>query len=327
MAEVLDQSEVDALLAAVEGGEVEVEAPVEKAERQVNIYDFKRPEKVSKDQLRSLEMLHEVYARNLGASLSAFLRTIVEIKLEAIDQLTYSEFIMSLPNPTCFNLLSCSPLEGNMILEVNPSIVFPIIDRLLGGGRSSSPPPDRALTDIEWRLVQTIIDRSLEQLAAVWEPIRKIEFQITTAESNPQLIQVEAPNEPVVLICFDISMGEHSGMMNLCIPYRVIEPVMAEIASHTWVGYARRSSPAQSASMADGLAGAELELRCFLAETSLTVRDIMALEPGDIVQLEKPCDSPLLVYVAERPKFLARPGIYRRHRAAKIIGIYKEEEQ
>ena len=135
--EVLNQSEVDALLSAIDSGEIELETE-DLPQRTAAPYDFKRPERVSRDQLRALETLHEVFARNLQASLSGALRTIVNVKVETVDQLTYSEFIMSLPNPTCFNLISCAPLEGNIILEINPSTVFPIIDRLLGGQTAGS---------------------------------------------------------------------------------------------------------------------------------------------------------------------------------------------
>ncbi len=196
------------------------------------LYDWKRPEKLTSDQLRALESLHEGFARNLGASLSVLLRTIADVRLEVVDQLTYSEFIMSIPNPTCFALLSCEPLEGNIILEVNPSIVFPIFDRLMGGGWPATALPERALTDIEWRLMSTILARTTEHLSSTWGEIKKVDFKVVTTESNPQLMQIVAPNEPVVLICFDMTMENHGGLLNLCIPISVIEPLMPKLASH-----------------------------------------------------------------------------------------------
>ena len=160
MVDVLDQSEIDSLIAAVEAGGVETSGgpPAEfegsEAEQEIVLYDFKRPERVSKDQMRALEAIHEGFARNFGASLSGFLRTIVEVRVATIEQLTYSEFIHSLPNPTCFNLLNAEPLEGQLCLEISPLIIYPIIDRLLGGSNAELFIPQRPLTAIEWRLVK-----------------------------------------------------------------------------------------------------------------------------------------------------------------------------
>ena len=174
MADVLDQNEVDALLAAVDTGGGDDGAPSQRMptsrpapntpQKESRTYDFKRPERVSKDQMRSLESLHDSFSRNLGASLSSFLRTIVEVRVSTIEQLTYSEFIHSLPNPTNFNLLSCEPLEGQMCLEISPLIIYPIIDRLLGGSSNEIFVPQRPLTSIELRLIQKMTDRALTEL-------------------------------------------------------------------------------------------------------------------------------------------------------------------
>ena len=181
MADVLDQAEVDALLAAVDSGDLEDVAgqsrqsgPIQK---EVRTYDFKRPERVSKDQMRSLEGIHEGFARNLGASLSGFLRTIVEVRVATIEQLTYSEFIHSLPNPTCFVILQDPHLEGQMCLELSPLIAYPIIERLLGGNNSEMFIPQRPLTSIEWRLIQRLISRALDHLSDVWRNLVDAKFE------------------------------------------------------------------------------------------------------------------------------------------------------
>src|SRR5512137_2906710 len=181
MADVLDQSEVDALLSAVDTGEELHTEPVvfsqgRNRQHEIRAYDFKRPERVSKDQMRSLEAIHEGFARNFGASLSSFLRTIIEVRVATAEQLTYSEFIHSLPNPTCFNLLTASPLEGQMCLEISPLIIYPIIDRLLGGSNAEMFIPQRPLTTIEWRLVKQITDRALDHLTEVWSGLIEVQF-------------------------------------------------------------------------------------------------------------------------------------------------------
>jgi flagellar motor switch protein FliM len=326
MAEVLDQNEVDALLAAVGEGEVEVELehPVTPAVH-VTVYDFKRPERVSKEQIRALETLHEVYARNLGAFLSGFLRTIVEIRVETVDQLTYSEFLMSLPNPTCFNLLTAEPLEGNVMLEINPSIVFPIVDRLLGGGKLGTTIPERPLTDIEWRLVGTIIERAIEQLKSLWKNIKVLDFKVSATESNPQLIQVISPNELVVLVAMEMAMGSHKGMLNLCIPFTVIEPIVGELTPHTWFGYAKRgTSQDLSRTVLETVRDGSLEVVCVVSESEVSVRNYLHLAAGDIIELGKPAESPMVLYVQGRPKYQCTPGIYRRHLAARIVGEHEK---
>jgi flagellar motor switch protein FliM len=212
MADVLDQNEVDALLAAVETGEVREERTTTQIfsrtrrdpdATEVKPYDFKRPERVSKDQMRALQTLHESFARNFGASLSGFLRTIVEVKVATCEQMTYSEFTSGLPNPTSFNLVDADGLEGQMCLEISPLIIYPIIDRLLGGTTQDLFIPQRPMTLIETRLISNVTRRGLLALSEAWAGIKQLEFKIGATESNPQLVQIVPPNEVVVVIGFD----------------------------------------------------------------------------------------------------------------------------
>ena len=196
MAELLDQNEVDALLSAVEAGEVATEddrqrvrifsrqRPGTDPDVEIRPYDFKRPERVSKDQMRALESLHEGFSRNFGAALSGFLRTIVEVKVANIEQMTFSEFTHSLPNPTCFNLLATDALDGNFCLEISPLIVYPVIDRLLGGSNADLFIPQRPLTAIELRLVQKIIDRAMAASEEAWSNVIPLKFSLEETESN-----------------------------------------------------------------------------------------------------------------------------------------------
>jgi flagellar motor switch protein FliM len=206
MADLLDQNEVDALLASIDsppesgGGTATADRPQEQifmsqrhrsdAPLEIRTYDFKRPERVSKDQMRAIETLHESFGRNFAASLSGFLRTIIEVKVAHIEQLTYSEFVHSLPNPTCFNLISASPLDGQMCLEISPLIIYPIIDRLLGGSNADLFIPQRPLTMIEQRLVSKITDRAMGCLSEAWETVTPVQFKLEETESNPQFVQI-----------------------------------------------------------------------------------------------------------------------------------------
>lgn len=323
MPEVLSQNEVDALLSAVSevGVDLTSENQAATGGREVSVYDFKRPERVSKDQMRALETHHEVMARNLAATLSGFLRTIVDCKLTTVEQLTYSEFIMSLPNPTCFNVLTAEPLEGKLVLEINPSIVYPIIDKLLGGLASTSSVLEREMTDIESKLFARINERILAHLRDIWAPIMKMNFAIAQTESNPQLLPIVAPNEVVVLISFEIRMGEVSGMMNLCVPYPVIEPVMGTFSTvQSWYSQRRKGQEIAEAEdyMKASLRSAVLESTCFLAETEISVRELLELSCGQVLVTQKGFNSQLLMTVAGKPKFLGTAGMFRGKRAFRI---------
>ena len=330
MVEVLDQAEMDSLLAAVESGGVSVSnagpATLHSA-KEVQPYDFKRPERVSKEQMRALEAIHETFARNLGAYLSGFLRTIVEIRVATAEQLTYSEFIHSLPNPTNFNLLTAEPLEGQMCLELSPLIIYPIIDRLLGGSNSELFIPQRPLTMIEQRLVGRITDKALQVLHESWSELHEVDFKIVEVESNPHLVQIVAPNEVVVVLGFEIKMGGRAGTMSLCIPFNVIEPVMDKLLSQGWLAYQRRvQAEDRSADIARALSATELEVVGFLGETTMTVGELMELQVGDILQTVKPVDAEIVLQVEGRNKFAGRLGKYKDHVAIRVSRLAEVEE-
>lgn len=332
MADVLDQAEVDALLSAVDSAPKTpppAEAPVRARGKvqEIRPYDFKRPERVSKDQMRSLEAIHEGFARNFGASLSGFLRTIIEARVATIEQLTYSEFIHSLPNPTCFNLLNATPLEGQLCLEISPLIVYPIIDRLLGGSNAELFIPQRPLTTIEWRLVKRITDRAVNNLTEVWSNLVQVRFELAETESNPHLVQIVAPNEVVVVIGLELKMGTRAGTMSLCFPFNVIEPVMGKLATQSWLAYQRKaSSEQQRERISSHLKTAEVGLRTFLAETTITVNDLLQLQSGDIIPTNKPAVSELILQVEDRSKFAGRLYQYKGARALRITRKVEPDE-
>ena len=330
MADILEQNEVDALLKAVSSGDVDGEALQAESraeERDISLYDFKRPERVSKDQMRALQSIHEGFARNFGASLSGFLRTIVETRVATTEQLTYSEFIHSLPSPTCFKLLSAPPLAGQMCLEISPLIVFPIVDRLLGGTNAELFIPQRPLTVIELRLIGRIIDRALENLAEAWADIIKVQFAVTGSESNPHLVQIVAPNEVVVVIGFEIKIGARAGTMSICIPFNVIEPVISKLGTQSWNSYSNRQrNTDREACVTRNLRHASVEARAYLGETELTVGDLLSLAPGDIIRLDKTVDRGFVLRVEGCNKFVGRLGQMRHNRALQITGTAEPDE-
>ncbi|MDA0832945.1 MAG: flagellar motor switch protein FliM [Planctomycetota bacterium] len=323
MADVLSQTEVESLLAALDhSGASAAAGPESQYENfaQISVYDFKRPERVSKDQMRAFQALHEGFSREFGASASALLRTIVETKLISVDQLTYSEFVFSLENPTCFNLLESKGLEGHLILDLNPSIIFPILDRMLGGGRDIEQDyPNRPLTDIELKLVTRIIELAMRGLENAWANICSLQLRIAQVESNPQLVQIVPPNEVIVLISFEISLGEMRGIMNLCIPFNSIEPLVGKLSSDSWSAYTKKAvDPWQQVSLETGLTHTKVNLVARLAKTSLRMQETMDLSVGDVIVTENPVQQGLQITVEGRPAFIGFPGVYKGHKAIQI---------
>jgi flagellar motor switch protein FliM len=296
-------------------------APARPREK-ITPYDFKRPERVGKEQMRALQTLHEGFGRNFGAAMSALLRTIVEVKLTSVDQLTYGEFVFSLENPTCFNLLKADPLEGNLILDINPSILYPIIDRLLGGGREGGAIARRPLTEIELRLVSRITTLFLEELRRAWENVLELHLEVLRVESNPQLVQIVPPNEVVVLISFELALRDIRGMVNLCIPYNSIERIGGKLSANSWVSYGRRQATPESIEhITETLRGSLVQLQVRLAKTRLSTGELFSLRKGDIITTEKDVHSPLVVSVEGVPKFRARPGAFKGHKAVRIEDV------
>lgn len=328
MADVLDQSEIDALLAAVDTGDVQEEEnslqifsrhrrDLENVE--VRPYDFKRPERVSKDQMRALQTLHESFARNFGAALSGFLRTIVEVKVANCEQMTYAEFISGLPNPTSFNLMDARPLEGQMCLEISPLIIYPVIDRLLGGTNQELFIPQRPMTAIETRLIGKVTSRGLQALTEAWQSIKPLTFNITATESNPQLVQIVPPNEVVVVIGFEVKLANRAGTMNLCIPYNVIEPIVESLSSQNWFNAPKTArSPEIRQRIAGTLNRAGVTVTGLLAETTITLRDLMNLAVGDLIVTERAASSSVVLCVENEKSFLASVGKHRGNRALKV---------
>lgn len=328
MNDILDQSEIDALLTNTDSAATDETSAGPMVYRrsgrvtdlsEVRPYDFKRPERVSKDQMRSIETLHEAFARIFGASLSGFLRTIVEVKVATCDQMTYAELIASLPNPTSFTMLSVSPMDGTMCLEISPLIIYPIIDRLLGGTNLELFIPQRPLTMIETKLIDKVINRAIEALEEAWEGVTEMKLELAGSESNPHLVQIVPPNEVVIVVSFEIKMGTRAGTMNLCIPFNVIESIIDDLAAQSWfsVGHSTEES-GFSNRLSTHLSAATLRVAGVLAETTITVDDLVNLSVGDMIVTEQPSSSAATVCIEGEPKYRAQIGSHQGARAVKV---------
>jgi len=321
MTEVLSQDEIDQLLTAISTGEVEGEEALKRAEtRKIKIYDFKRPDKFSKDQIRTLQMMHETFARLTTTSLSAQLRTIVHVHVASVDQLTYEEFLRSIPNPTTLAVINMDPLKGSSIFEIDPSITFTVIDRLFGGPGEASK-INRELTDIELSVIEGIIVRILGNLREAWSNVIDLRPRLGNIETNPQFAQIVPPSDMVVLITLETKVGDVEGMTNFCIPYLTIEPIITKLSAQYWYSSIRKGGTSENlAILKKRLDTVMVNLIAELGSLEVTVRDVLSLQKGDIIKLEQnKVDDNMTLKIGNKPKFFARPGVVGSHMAVQII--------
>jgi flagellar motor switch protein FliM len=292
---------------------------IQSSDTRATAYDFKRPERVGKEQMRSVKTLHEALARNFGASVSGMLRTMIEVKLVSVDQLTYSEFIFSLDNPSCFSVLNIPPLDGNWVLDVAPALSYAIIDRMLGGDPDPEDAVRRPLTEVENRLIGRVVNLFLDQLKVTWDNIVKLELSVEKVESNPQLVQIVPPNEVVILIGFEVLVGKNRGMFNLCIPYNTIETYSQKLSRNGWVGYGKIDPTEQTrSSVSRSIHSAPVDVVVTLARSKVRTADLLGLSVGDIITTETEANHPLELSIQNVTKFLTRPGAFKGKKAVKI---------
>lgn len=297
MTRMLTQEEIDALLrAAGDGSDTDSEKP----ESHTVVYNFRRPDRVSKEQLRSLQFLHDRYAANVSTSLSVFLRTITEVHIASVDQFAYSEFLMSLSDPTAIYAVSLGRFDGLAALEISPAVAFTMVDRMLGGNGMTQA-PNRALTEIEQNVLDSVVKLLLEGLTETWRAIGDVEFRIHMRDTRPQMVQITAANEIVILLSFDVKIGESRGMLNLCIPATAIESMEDKVAQG-WQRTRRQPSETELAHLRANIGRVPLSVTTRL-ETRLAARELLDLQAGDVLSLGHSALKPVEVHVGRVHRF------------------------
>jgi len=329
MSKILSQDEIDALLSgeslgAAEPSEAAEAGEEEQKDKLVSLYDFKHPNRVSKDQLRTIQTIHEAFARGFATHLSTRLRSLVDIDLTSVDQLTYSEFIMSMADPSAVYIFNIKELEGDAIMEISPQLVLYVIDRSFGGEGGVSQEA-REITIIEQNVMKKIVDNALDQLVRAWQNITPLTLELRDFETNPQLIQISPPGETAIMISFEVKIADFSSLLNLCFPYFVLEDVMPKLSAQHQIAHSQKKKTRHDIGIVERkLKSADIPIIVELGQTQLSLRDILSLEKGDIVRLDNRLDELLEVTIGDSNKFLAKPGIFRNHKAVKIISEIKE---
>ena len=328
MVDVLSQNEIDALLAALSSGEMDAEElKKEETQKRIRAYDFKRAVRFSKDHLRSLTRIHENFARYLTTYFSAQLRTFVQINVVQVEQLPYDEFIRSIPKMTILNIFEAEPLEGRMVLEVHPNVAYAMLDRMLGG-QGTAPNKITTLTDIENSIMERIFNRALDSLAEAWKTVLEIHPRLEGLETNPQFMQIVSPNETIALISLSTKIGDTTGMINLCIPHVVIEPIMHRLSVHHWfVAQKKNRAPEEIDMLSNRVSKAKLPIIAELGTSTITIREFLSLQPGDVITLDRRTDEGLHIRVGEKLKFIGTPGTIRDRMAVQIDQIVEGAEE
>lgn len=328
LSEILSQTEIDALLQALSTGEMDVDQLKKEEEgRRIRVYDFKRALRFSKDQIRSLTRIHENFARLMTTNFSAQLRTYMQITVASVDQLPYEEFIRSIPKSTTLGIFSASPLKGRFVLEMNPVIVYAMLERFMGG-QDLRTPKTGEMTEIELAIVERIFRKSLESFQEAWQSMIELDVELEGVETNPQFMQIVSPNETVAVISFTTKIGEISGMINLCLPHVVLEPLMPKLTAHYWMKENQKEAdPANTDRLTQSIRQTKIPIRVILGSTTITIGDFLHLDKGDVIRLDQEVNDRLEILLGERKKFYGSPGQVNGRIAVQIDEIVKEGEE
>lgn len=323
--DTLTQSEIDSLINAISAGAIDTQAAPEKEEYRA--YDFRRPTKFTKEQIRTLQIIHDNYARIMGNYLTAFLRVPVKLQVVSVAQVTYEDFIYSLPVPTLMTIFNASPDMGIAMLETSPTFVFTLID-LLFGGEGKPPSKIRELTDIETTVMRQVKEKFLDNLSYVWKGIVELSPQIESMDTNPQFNQVIASSETVVLVTLSVSVQDVQGFINLCFPYLTLERVLPRLTAQQWFDQfqfaADRGTPGN---VEKCLRAPAVDVQVVLGKSRITLEDFMQLREGDVLTLQRRKEEQLEVLIEGCPVFKARPGKRGRRLGIQITGWITEEER
>jgi flagellar motor switch protein FliM len=306
MTKVVTQDELDALLSPEGNGATEVTR-----------YDFRRPDRLTKEQLRSLHFLHDRFAQNIATSISAFLRSTTEVNIVSVDQLSYSEFLLSLPDPTAFYAVTMKPLDTLMALELNPVIALAMIHRMLGGSGEAEH-LERPLTEIEQTIVDSVVKMLLEYLTDAWRATGSLHFNIHSRETRPQMLQVTGRNEIVVVILFVVKLGETRGTLKLCLPASAVEAV-GESFSQSQSRAPRVPSDEDTARLAANLGRVPLDVTAHLS-TTLSARELVALRPGHVLTLGRHTGQPVTVSVGSQAAYVGHLTVQNGSLAIRVQG-------
>jgi len=328
LSDVLSQEEIDRLLSALSQGEVNIEeVKKEGEEKKIRTYDFLRPQKFSKEQQRTVQMIHENFARSMSTYLSGKLRSFTSVSVVGIDQLTYDEYMKSIGNPSFITVFTAREFAGSVILNTSLEIFYGILDVLLGGPGETGD-VKRIPTEIEIGIIKKEIVNILTSLSQAWASIHPFIPVVESTETNPQFVQIVPSSEMVLAITFFVSFGKVEGYMSLCWPSSVIEPIGEKLTTQSWFKVKQKEITQEHIeNLKENLQKTKVEVNAVIGETVLTLGEILMLEVGDVIRLKEHYDEPIKIEINGRLKFLGKPGQYKGNYAVKVTDVIKEGEE
>lgn len=325
MNRILSQDEIDALLSSVSKGK-SYDTIEREPRRAVTVYDFKHPDRISKEQIRTMRTIHENFARLFATFLSTNLRALVDVNVISIDQVTYSEYTMSLSMPSSLYLLKMPDLEGKSVVEISPQFLLFVVDRLLGG-TGETEIEIREITLIEQNIVQRIINNLISTLNEVWNQIYPLDAQFDSFETDPQFVQIARSSETIAIIFFEIKVRGAVYPMNIGFPYFVLEPILQKLSSQTFFVNVKKVADEERNLLEDRIRSSKINFHAVFAETGLNVKEFLSLKEGDVIQLEKELDDELQVKVGNKVKFFGVPGRLGRKMAVRVTRKISFQEE
>lgn len=326
MGEVLSQSEIDALLAQMSSGELDMDKMQETGEKQVKNYDFNRPTKFSKEHLRTLEIIFEHYGRLISTNLPVYLRKNVQVSVASSETLIFSEFTNSLSNPIIMGVVNFAPLNGNIIIELATNLGYAMIDRMLGG---SGIPLDktRDFSEIELTIMQKMLVLFTQLLREPWKNVVDVSPVLNRLETNPQFAQVIAPNDMIAIVTLNVKIGDVEGFMNICLPFFTLEDVMDKLNTKYWYSTMQENRDENYEQYIESLIRkVDIPIKAVLGRSSISVEDFINLQVGDCIRLDSKVDADMNIYVGNIRKFTALPGTNQDSFAVRVTSVIREGE-
>jgi len=293
----------------------------------VKEYDFRTANRFPKEQMRTFHVVFETYSQLLSNSLSSILRVSCECEILSIEECSYSEFNNSLPAPVVLSVMAAEPLHGSLLIQMSPEFAYMLISRLFGGDKTGENA--KQFTEIELALVERVLRQQCAVFDEAWEKVIDVSMNIDRIETSPQFAQITAPNEPVAVIIINITMGEESGLMSICIPQTAVEPVAQQLNTRMWFSSGIRDDgrgEERLAAITGMLMHSPIPLTAYFETTPATVSDIVNLQVGDVIKLDHPVDEPLTIKVHHIPKFKANIGTLGPRYAMEVVDVLTEEE-
>ncbi len=329
LGDILSQREIDDLLKALGTGEVDIEEmQTTKEEKKIRVHNFLRPTKFAKDHLRTLSYIHENYARLVTNYLTGYLRTIVQVELATVESLPYSDFTnsISVSHAVILGIIDFNPLNGTIILEIAPNLVFAIIDRILGG---IGTPIERIrnFSDIETAIIERVMVQLTNLMREPWESILTIRPRLDRVDTSAQFAQLINPNEMVAIVTMNIKIGDIEGMMNICIPHMVVEPIVQKLSTKIWFSAIEKEITEDTKKVLEKkIECMKVPLKAVLGSSNISVKDFLTLQLGDVIPLDTGINEDIKVMVGDILKFKGKPGFNKNKFSVKITQVIREED-